>query len=97
MFLIPENFAVVAGSHTLSKGVKHVEVISPKGNVREDIEWDYFALSCCMTACMQEEFPNEEYQDGKTYGDLEKFRWVDFSWFPISDAQLYGKGNSETQ
>lgn len=53
------------------------------GETREDINWDYATLSCMYTVAVKEADPEQEYQPGKTYGNLEEGKYVDFSMTPI--------------
>ena len=48
-----------------------------------EVRWDYYTLSCMYTAAVKEAAPFVEYQDGKTFGDLEEGKFVDFSMTPI--------------
>ncbi len=53
-----------------------------------DLPWGepmngYFALSCCMTAAVQEARPEIPINDNVTFGELEEPQWVDWSLLPI--------------
>jgi hypothetical protein len=47
------------------------------------LNWDYTTLSCMMTAAFKEEFPEEEFAEGRTYGSLKEGQWVDFTYSPL--------------
>lgn len=53
-------------------------------------------VSYMYTAALKESCPDEEYRDGKVFGDLEGAQWVDFSLCPIYyltyDAPLVARG-----
>ena len=53
------------------------------GKARKDIVWDYFTLSCMYTVAIKESAPEYEYQEGKSFGELNDGEWIDFSMAPI--------------
>lgn len=55
------------------------------GEIRDDIVWDYFALSCMYTVAIKEGAPNHVglLKDNKTFGELEDGQYIDFSMTPI--------------
>jgi len=52
------------------------------GKVKEYI-WDHTMLSCFLTAAMQEEYPDWEFQEGRKIGEIGEYKFVDFSNAPI--------------
>lgn len=62
------------------------------GEAREDIGWDYFALSCMYTVAIKEGAPNHKglLKDDKTFGELEDGEWIDFSMTPIYYLEVPG-------
>ena len=47
------------------------------------LTWDFNTLSAIYTACIKEQDPDQEYREGKTFGDIEAGHFVDFSMCPI--------------
>jgi hypothetical protein len=62
----------------------NTQVKRGKKIVRIERGWDHATLSCFLTACIQEQYPDWEYQKGKAITALESHgKFVDFSMSPI--------------
>jgi hypothetical protein len=46
-------------------------------------DWDFTVLSAMLTAAAKESCPEQEFNTGRKFSDLEDGQFVDFSWLPI--------------
>lgn len=54
-----------------------------RGDKKLKTQWDFFVLSCCLTAAYKEDAPDRYVNDDVKYGDIPDGTWVDFSMAPI--------------